>query len=88
MKLEDYIKNLPTDLQGKARACGSVDELLALAREHRVALPDEVLEAVAGADGPDPENCRPARCPRCGSTNITFIDASYYYCYDCGYTWL
>ncbi len=32
MNLEDFIKNLPPELQEKARACGSASELLALAR--------------------------------------------------------
>ena len=39
MNLEDYIKDLAPDLQEKARACGSVEELLALARENKVPLP-------------------------------------------------
>ena len=48
MNLEDYIKNLNPELQEKARACSSADELLALAKEAKVPLSDEALAAIAG----------------------------------------
>ena len=50
MSFEDYIKDLSSDLQEKARACGSFDELLALAKENKVPLPDEALAAIAGGE--------------------------------------
>ena len=53
MNLEDYIKNLSPELQEKARACGSAEELLALAKEAKVPLPDEALAAIAGGDDVD-----------------------------------
>ena len=46
--IEEYIKDLSPELQEKARACKTTDELLALAKKHSVPLPDEALEAVAG----------------------------------------
>ena len=101
MDIESYIKDLPPELQEKARACGSIEELLALAKESKVPVPDEALAAIAGGDQPDPENCKPAKitCPRCGSENIkldyTEKDPNYawttiyhYYCYNCAYTWV
>ncbi len=91
MNLEDYIKDLAPDLQEKARACGSVEELLALARENKVPLPDGALEAIAGGDQPDPENCKPQKikCPNCGSTNVTVeVFPTEYQCNDCGYYWI
>ena len=71
MDIESYIKNLSPELQEKARACGSVEELLVLAKEEKVPVPDEALAAIAGGDQPDPENCKPAvvQCPYCGRTN-------------------
>ena len=71
MDIESYIKDLSPELQEKARACGSVDELLALAKEEKVPVPDEALATIAGGDQPDPENCKPVaiKCPKCGSTN-------------------
>lgn len=36
MNLEDYIKDLAPDLQEKARACGSVEELLRLPRKPKL----------------------------------------------------
>ncbi|HAM15313.1 MAG TPA: hypothetical protein DCP91_05555, partial [Eggerthellaceae bacterium] len=70
--IESYIKDLSPELQEKARACGSIEELLTLAKEAKVPVPDEMLEAVAGGDQPDPENCKPIKCPKCGSTKVTF----------------
>ena len=46
--IEKYIRDLSPELQEKARACQTVDELLALAEENNLALPDEAAEAVAG----------------------------------------
>ncbi len=89
MSLEDFIKGLDLELQEKARACGSVEELLALAKEAKVPLPDGELAAIAGGDQPDPENCRYSQCPKCGSTNIESVPAAvpYMHCEDCGYNW-
>ena len=48
INIEEYIKDLSPELQEKARACTSIDELLKLAKDNNVPLPDEALEAVAG----------------------------------------
>lgn len=91
MNLEDFIKDLAPELQEKARACGSADELIALARESQVPLPDEVLAAIAGGDDAEFGSCIHPECPKCGSED-TFkerMDASYVYwkCKTCGYQW-
>ena len=57
MNVESYIKDLSPELQEKARACDSVQELLALAKEAKVPLPDEVLAAIAGGEDSDSGNC-------------------------------
>lgn len=97
MSLEDYIKNLPPELQEKVRACGSVEELLALAKEAEVPLPDEALAAIAGGDQPDLENCKKEiKCPKCGSTNVSVhygehgdaIVGDLYKCNNCGCTFI
>ena len=97
MNLEDFIKDLDPELQEKARQCGSIAELLELAKEHKVPLPDEALEAIAGGNNPDPRNCRPAPppCPPCQSTDtVTKCHRMhpgafmyYYHCNSCGYEW-
>ena len=88
MNLEDFIKDLNPELQEKARACGSVGELLALAQEEQVPLPDAALEAIAGGDDQDGAICHKEKCPRCGSTNVYFAaGAGIYYCLDCGFKW-
>ena len=92
MNLEDYIKDLDSELQEKARACGSAEELLALAKEAKVPLPDEALAAIAGGDNSDPDGCgKKVKCPRCGSTD-TYCTTDYdmdqfWHCKSCGYNW-
>ena len=66
MSIESYIKDLDPELQKKARACDNAEELLALARENKIPVPDEVLAAIAGGDNADPENCAKPTCPKCG----------------------
>lgn len=46
--LESYIKGLSPELQEKARACTSVEELLKLADENNIELSADQLEAVTG----------------------------------------
>ena len=95
MNLEDYIKDLPPELQEKAHTCSSVEELLALAKEAKLPLPDEALAAIAGGDA-DPENCGNMKCPKCKSKNTTCYkeeDAPgcylyYWRCNSCGNEWV
>ncbi len=96
MNLDDYIKNLAPELQEKARACSSTAELLALAKEAKIPVPDEVLAAIAGGEDPDAGYCVKPKCPRCGSKNTEpcdrgsvgiLVDDEVYRCKDCGYKW-
>ena len=64
MNLEDYIKDLAPELQEKARACGSVEELVALAKDAKVPVPDEALAAIAGGEDPDSSICTRPCCPK------------------------
>ncbi len=88
MNLEDYIKDLSPELQEKARACGSVEELVALAKYAKVPVPDEALSAIAGGGDPETGKCFPEehpKCPYCGSKNTVFAYYDMrYYCKDCG----
>ena len=47
-KFEEYIKDLSPELQQKARQCKTKDELLQLAAENGLEIPEDALEAVAG----------------------------------------
>ena len=94
MNLEDYIKELSPELQEKARACGSVDELLVLAKENKIPLPDEALTAIAGGQDGGTVNCGKLHCPQCSCTKIAYQyeDRGNYYqyfytCTGCGYEW-
>lgn len=51
INIEKYIKDLSPEFQEKARACSNIDELLNLAEENNIPLPDEAVEAVAGGKG-------------------------------------
>ena len=88
MNLEDFIKDLDPELQEKARACGSVEELVALAKDAKVPVPDEALAAIAGGQDAESGGCLDPKCPKCGSKNVVFL---YYYstfeCEDCHYRW-
>ena len=91
MDIENYIKDLNPELQEKARACGSAEDLLALAKEAKVPLPDEALAAIAGGDDQDVGSCRHRTCPNCGSDD-TVDDGTdgvywYWHCKTCGYKW-
>ena len=90
MDIENYIKDLPPELQEKARACGSVEELLALAKDAKIPIPDEALAAVAGGNDQDVGACGDVKCPKCGSKNVKVNSYSiyfYYKCNDCGHEW-
>jgi hypothetical protein len=96
MNLEDFMKDLSPELQEKAYACKSAEELLALAREEKVELPPEALEAIAGGNGGSPQNCGKAKCPKCGSKNTEITEEEplgrpwfrvYYKCDNCGHEW-
>ena len=95
MNLEDIIKKLSPELQEKAKACKSPEELIALGREHAAELTPEALEAIAGGTGGSVKSCGKVKCPKCGSTNVTvtkeqkapgWVRANRT-CNDCGYTW-
>lgn len=94
MKLEDYIKDLAPELQEKARACGSIEELVALARENKIPVPDEAIEAIAGGKVINHYGfCGDVevKCPYCGEVDGVFRadvhHQSGYHCTRCGRSW-
>ena len=46
--LEYFIKDLPAELQDKAKACKNMTELNEFAAENDIELPEEALDMVAG----------------------------------------
>ena len=97
MNLEDFIRELSPELQEEARKCGSIEELLELAAEKKVPLPDEALEAIAGGTGAEADGCGSSKpkCPECGSKNTVFLYKTErelgwllrYRCNNCKYEW-
>jgi len=75
-----FMESLSPELREKAAKCTNTNEILALAREEKIALPDEVLEAVAGGAGQ--QNSCTEDCPNCGKT--LNYRMGHYAC-DCGY---
>ena len=47
-EFEKYVKELPEELQKKARQCETVEELNKFVAENRIELPNEALEMVSG----------------------------------------
>ena len=88
MNLDKYIMELSPELQEKARQCGSIDELIALAEKENVVLPDEAMQAIAGGDKHRLKHCGKVSCPKCGSTNISIVKVygseKLCRCNDCG----
>ncbi|GEM_PF-528644 len=76
MNIEAYIKDLPPELQEKAKACKNYDEMIKLAQEDNIELPDEVLDMVSGGmficDNIFAEQAAPKGmvCPKCKSTKV------------------
>jgi len=97
MDIEYYIKDLSPELQEKARNCKTTDELLALAQDENVALPNEALAAIAGGDDEDSvggyDKCGILCCDACGSKKVSSkVDHAYTsrtvwacVCKKCGY---
>ena len=81
--IESYIKNLPPELQEKVRTCSSVEEVLALAKEAKLPLPDEALAAIAGGDQ-EVGGCGDPACPKCGSSSLELFGKEK----DPNYPWL
>ena len=92
MDIEKYLKDLSPELQEKARGCKSTDELIALAEQEGVALPQEALAAIAGGNDPEVGKCgENPPCPKCGSKHVYEDglpgDWTWYKCQDCGHEW-
>lgn len=63
MDVEKYIEGLTPELQEKARACKNIDELLALASDENVPVPEEALDAIAGGADNEVGFCRDVPVP-------------------------
>ena len=76
---EKYIEDLSPELQEKARACNSLEEVMELAAENDIELPEDALKAVSGGCG------TPLNCDRCGSV-MDHLYNSFWKCPKCGYS--
>ncbi len=73
-------KSIDPALRAKVEACGTPEEILALAKEEGYILTDDDLDQISGGGlwSDDP------KCPRCGSKNFAYGDP-YKTCLSCGY---
>ena len=80
--LEEYIKDFSPELQEKARQCKTKDELMQLAAENDLEIPEDALESVAG--GCTSTKPQPDKCNKCNAkvTPCTFNDAHECFMYD------
>lgn len=80
--IDDYIKEmvLSSELEEKARQCKTSRELMELAAEEDIELPDAALESVAGGCGGDQKNYYHIGC---GGTVRSLGDDGYL-CQKCG----
>ncbi len=85
-------EDLTDEQRARAAECRTPEELLALAKEEGIDIPDEDLEKIAG--GLTWGKSRPfPPCERCGSSKVykevrVPPETSNYVCKDCGHTWL
>ena len=88
-ELEKYISELSPELQEKARACQTTEELTELAAQNDVELSEDALQAVSGGCGSDLKRGDPVEgkfCPDCGSQLYFFSqsDCPLLYCDNSG----
>ena len=86
LNIEEYIKDLSPEIQAKAKACGSVDELLKLADDNDIEIPRDALAKVAGGCGGDDK----PKCGNCGSKNLSSVvidGRNSTKCNNCGMVW-
>ena len=69
MNREKYIQSLAPEMQERMRACDTVEDMLMIARQEGLELPDEALDAVYGGG--------------CGGASYTYKDEAYKACSTC-----
>jgi predicted ribosomally synthesized peptide with nif11-like leader len=75
------LKSLDPELRAKVKACGTPEEILALAKEEGYTLTDGELEQISG--GGLWTNDEP-KCPKCGSKDFVWGNP-YNTCLNCGF---
>ncbi|MBO6140611.1 MAG: hypothetical protein J6O40_02360 [Ruminococcus sp.] len=82
-KFEELIKDLPEELQEKAKNCASFEELSELLADNDIEIPDEVLKMVAGGNACDEMGEKPP-CPLCGHSPVGVLLTGNFKCDSCG----
>jgi DNA-directed RNA polymerase subunit M/transcription elongation factor TFIIS len=93
--VQKFIEELSPELQAEALNCSSAEELASFARCHRIPLPDDALDAIAGGAGQGAGVSPWALvCPRCGSSNVVALAGNLgsasrpnRECMECGWKW-
>ena len=85
---EDYIKDLSPELQEKARACKTKEELNAFIAENDIELPEDALDLVSGGCGTStPGHWYHVKCGREIDLNKSMKSSAFgstrYYCEHC-----
>ncbi|MBO6140600.1 MAG: hypothetical protein J6O40_02305 [Ruminococcus sp.] len=83
---EEFIKQLPEELQQKARECKTAEELNTFIADNDLELPEEALELVSG--GILCSGSQKRKCPKCGSDDVYYDrELGEYVCRPCGKKW-
>ena len=67
-KIEQYIKDLPPEMQEKARQCKTMEELNDFIAENDIEIPEDALEMVSGGGCGNEEKPKEPHCKYCGNT--------------------
>jgi len=91
MTIQEFIDSLPVEQKIEALSCKNAQELIAFASREKLAIPDDVLDNIAGGYGGSEgtgidTRVAPPRCPDCGSSNthVAYYAEYAYYCSKCG----
>ena len=77
-KFSEYLKDLPPELQEKAKDIKTNEELMEFLSDNDIELPEDALAAVAGGDGCEAHQSYekgyvfPGECPDCGGDLVYF----------------
>jgi hypothetical protein len=69
--------------------CKTPEEIVACCKENGIALPEELVEGVAGGSIMGSYGAKHP-CPKCGSANVGLtpvLDGCLAHCWDCSHTW-
>ena len=86
--MDSVYENLTDEQKEKAKQCKTMDELMALAGEWGIELPDEALDSIAGGGCAEKHKIK-QQCPKCHSLDVKTVPPhdNVFECMKCGHVW-